>query len=151
MRKILFVMALCPLALACSGSSSTSDDAVEVGQASESEDALTASNDLSKAQSKLVLTLLDDACGDAWCEGDYDWRFARMQCHFAQKTCTLTTLTIDGSSSPNKTYWRSCKIPHLTKFEDLIETAPNGFQSLTDSMFDRATTCIEHIETHLPK
>ena len=36
-----------------------------------------------------VLTLIDNACGDSWCESDFNFIFDAFGCDFDQKQCTL--------------------------------------------------------------
>jgi len=109
----------------------------------------TASSDLTKAQSTLILKLLDDVCGDSWCEGAYDWHFPKIVCHFSPGTCTLTFRITDPNPTPQKTYWRSCKVTDLHAFGELVDTAPNGYQSLVDGFYDKVSGCIDHIEDDL--
>ena len=74
---------------ACSGSVGTE---IEVGEASPVElqgEALT-NNALTAKEAKTALRLIDDICGDTWCDGDYDFGFRRLVCNRAAKTCTLT-------------------------------------------------------------
>src|SRR4051812_11782524 len=65
---------------------------VEVGEGSalESQSEALTPNALSAAQAKTVLRLIDDICGDTWCDGDYDFGFRRLSCNSALHTCTLT-------------------------------------------------------------
>ncbi|HWL86190.1 MAG TPA: hypothetical protein VNO21_10330 [Polyangiaceae bacterium] len=110
----------------------------------------TTPSDLSDEQSKLVRQLLDDVCGDSWCEGAYEWKFPKVVCDFAGGTCTLTFLATDRGPTPAANYWRSCKVQDLTAFSDLVQTAPNGYSSLTDPFYDKVSACIDHIEHNLP-
>ena len=111
-----------------------------------------ASNSLSSAKSSLVLTLLDDACGDAWCEGDFEWAFKKLVCHFDAGTCTITVLVTRPAWNgvPAASFWRACKMTALTRFSQLVETAPNGYQSLTDRFFTKFDTCATKIEGSIP-
>ncbi len=126
---------------------------VEVGEASPVEsqaDALTV-NALSAAQSKTVLRLIDTICGDTWCDGDYDFGFRRLTCSQAGKTCTLVlqAFPIEGVKSSQKSYWRSCKTPGFNGFALLVNTAPNGYQSLTDDYYDVLSECVSRVESNL--
>lgn len=36
-----------------------------------------------------TLQLIDNACGDIWCEGDFDFNFKSFNCRFDKEICTL--------------------------------------------------------------
>ncbi len=149
-----FLFSTAVFTAACSASSHemAAENAVEVSATDaleSSELAPDTAGDLNKAQSSTVLKLLDDVCGDSWCEGDYDWHFPKIVCHFTPGTCTLTFRITDPNPTPPKTYWRSCKVSGLRSFEDLVDTAPNGYQSLENGFYDDVSICIDHIEKDL--
>jgi len=138
---------------ACGGSSS--GPGVEVGEpdpaAAQSEASDLTKNALTQKQQKTTLKLIDDICGDSWCEGDYDFGFRLISCTKSARTCTLTLQIFprDGVSAGQTSYWRSCKTSGFTNFSSLVTTAPNGYQSLNDDYYEALTECIQRIETNL--
>lgn len=129
-----------------SGGDSPSD--VEV-----TSDEVKTANDLSPAQEKLVLKLVDDICGDTWCEGDFNFFFAKMKCSFAAKSCTITMKIIereDGTGATPRELWRSCKMRGVAGFTSMVDTAPNGYQSLDPAFYDKLTTCVDKLEKTIP-
>jgi len=136
---------------ACGGApeSAASRDGTSVEETRDVQTDPLTTSDLPKEQSAVVLKLLDDICGDTWCEGEYDWHFPKIVCHFSAGTCTLTFRITDANEEPPKTYWRSCRVEGFERFEDMVETAPNGYQSLKDAFYTKVSTCIEGIEDHL--
>jgi len=107
-------------------------------------------NDLSSAQQKTTLKAIDDICGDTWCEGDYDFAFKKLVCHWKAGTCTLTLMVWPRQDAkPLPVYWRSCKVSRLHHFTDLVETT-NGYSSLAPSYYDALTTCVDKITSKLP-
>ena len=134
---------------ACSAGASPG---VEVSEAVpvEAESAGLAENALTVAQAKTTLRLIDDICGDTWCDGDYDFGFRRLACSKAAHTCTLTlqAFPVDGPHSSPQSYWRSCKTPGFTGFASLVTTL-NGFQSLNDDYYDLLSECISRVESSL--
>ena len=135
---------------ACSAGAGPSVEVSEASPVESQSEALTASA-LSAAQSKTVLRLIDDICGDTWCDGDYDFGFRRLICSKASQTCTLTlqAFPIAGVASSQKSYWRSCKTPGFTGFASLVNTAPSGYQSLTSDYYDVLSECISRVESNL--
>ena len=147
---LLGVCVLFLFVLACSAGAGPQ---VEVSEASsvESQGEALAGNALTPAQSKTVLSLIDSICGDTWCDGDYDFGFRRLTCSQAGQTCTLTlqAFPIDGVAASHKSYWRSCKTPGFAGFASLVNTAPSGYQSLTDGYYDVLSECISRVESNL--
>jgi hypothetical protein len=132
---------------------STEDNSVEVTDSSADDAAKEDSaNSLTSKQASQVLLLIDDACGDAWCEGDYEWAFKKMSCHFDLGTCTMTAmLTMPASgSTPAASYWRSCKMRGIRSFKSMVHTYANGFQALTDTMFTKVDACATKMEDSIP-
>ena len=149
-----FALAL-PLALAagCGGSSATAgtaDPTDDTAGALEAEAKLP--NDLTAAQAKLVLKLIDDRCGDTWCEGDNNFGFRTMKCQFGAASCTMTyqIFTPEYAGHPKATYWRSCKTTGITSFASMVDTAANGYQSLNWDFYLKLDTCITAAESKLP-
>jgi hypothetical protein len=44
---------------------------------------------LDPALAQEVLTQIDNACGDSWCESDFNFTFDSFECDFTLKQCTL--------------------------------------------------------------
>jgi hypothetical protein len=109
-----------------------------------------AENALTAAQAKTALRLIDDICGDTWCDGDYDFGFRRLSCSKAAHTCTLTlqAFPVDGAQTSPPSYWRSCKTAGFTGFASLVTTL-NGYQSLNDDYYDLLSECISRVESNL--
>jgi hypothetical protein len=106
---------------------------------------------LTKPQSKTVLKVVDDICGDTWCSGDYDFGFRRVTCNAHAETCTLVFQLFprEGVASALPSYWRSCKTHGFTGFDSLVTTAPNGYQSIDQDYYDALTECVSRIEAKL--
>lgn len=147
-RQILAVFALFSLAACAADQAAPADDA-----AADAESELRKTkNDLSSEDEKKVLNMLDDVCGDTWCEGDYQWWFKKLRCSFDAKSCTLTMLVVDPAydDKPTRTFWRSCKISGLSGKDALTDVAANGYESLDDAFYDRVSDCVDGIESRIP-
>ena len=104
--------------------------------------------DLSPTQEKITLKLIDDICGDTWCEGDYNFDFRALTCDLRRTTCTLRFQMFpwDTAASGSSAYSHSCETTGFSGFDSLVATAPNGYQSLAPSFYDALTTCIGKLE-----
>lgn len=143
------IMILSVLAAGCAASS-TSDPANEVDPAQGEESHLRGGkNDLAAAQQKVVLGLLNDACPDAWCKGEYGWEFKQIACDFAAgKTCTLTVVVTDPNPNgeTSLTYFRGCNMTPVGSFDSLVETRANGSQSMTQALRLATDACVTKLE-----
>lgn len=154
--RSLFLAIVSMLAAGCSASSgeatSNTEPEAEVGVVQQE---LTA-NALTKKQASLVLKLVDDICGDSWCEGDHNFHFDQIQCTRpcgkSPGTCRLTfrLFPYDSDLSTGPTYAHTCKTAGFTGFGSLVETAPNGYQSLDWDFYDALSGCISEFESTLP-
>jgi len=114
------------------------------------------SNALTKQQASTVLSLVDNICGDTWCEGDHNFHFDRIVCSPAcaktPGTCRLAfrIFPYDSDLKTGPTYARSCTTRGFNGFSSLVDTAPNGYQSLNWGYYDALSACINELESQLP-
>lgn len=111
---------------------------------------------LSPLQEATALKLVDDICGDTWCEGDHNFRFDRLDCRSGcggqPGTCKLTfrIFSYDTDVETGPTYARSCKTSGFTGFDSLVETQGNH-QALNWDYYEALTECIARVESRLPR
>jgi len=106
---------------------------------------------LTADQAQAVLKVIDDKCGDTWCNGDFDFRFKKIVCQPARNSCTLLTFDIYPAFSDEKPsyYWRSCRMTGFSQYADLIDTSPNGYRTLTPGFDDAIYNCTQKIEASI--
>jgi hypothetical protein len=137
-------------ALGCAVDTGGGADAETAGESSEAlrKHALTA------AQASTALKLIDDICGDTWCEGDHNFRFDQLVCHAGcggrAGTCKLTfrLFSYDTDVETGPTYTRSCTTPGFTGFESLVQST-GTYQSLVPAYYEALTECIGRVESEL--
>jgi len=127
----------------------------ETGELGESASAV-CKNALPPPREKLVLDLIDDICGDTWCEGDNDFAFDHLRCRAPAPhspvggTCTLDLRIIPRDES-HRVFPRSCTTGGFFGFDSLVETAASGYQSLDWDYYLALTDCISQLEAALPR
>ncbi len=133
------------------------DDALEAEVVGETESAL-CKNALSSAQEKTALKLIDDICGDTWCEGDNNFAFLALTCRAGtgkpatNGSCTLKLDIIprvDETTPPR--YRRTCTTGGFSGFASLVTTSTNGYQALQPAFYDALSECINELEEELPR
>jgi hypothetical protein len=122
------------------------DGTVDVVDPNTPEPLIADSAGLTQAQASTALTLLDDACSDAWCETEYQFAFRHISCNFPAATCTLKMTVTRGQTS----YARACRMTALHSFKQLVGTAANGYQWLTDRFWTKVDLCASKVEATIP-
>lgn len=108
-------------------------------------------NALTPLQEAKVLKLIDDICGDTWCEGDHNFSFDRLQCRPAcgerAGSCKLTLriFSHDTDLETGPTHLQSCTTRGFTGIESLVQTS-GGYESLQPAYYAALTECIGRIE-----
>jgi hypothetical protein len=94
-----------------------------------------------------VLDLVDDICGDTWCEGEHDFRFRGVRCTERTASCNLFFLMFPHGTTPSFASWRSCKTDGYAGFASLVEFDATGMpSSLQWNYYEALTTCIANLE-----
>jgi hypothetical protein len=148
---LVFVTAL----VGCAGDASgdVSDGAAEAETAEASQELRHQA--LSRQQQLTALKLIDDICGDTWCEGDHNFSFDRLECQKGcggrDGTCKLTfrVFSYDTDIETGPTYTRSCETSGFDGFGSLVRTQ-GTFQQLQPAYYDQLTECISRVEADLP-
>jgi hypothetical protein len=90
---------------------------------------------LTAAQERVVLGLIDDICGDTWCEGDHAIRFRSFTCS-PRRGCVLRARLASWSPEPLRWHDRSARVLGFPRFRDMVATAPNGERSLRPAFYE---------------
>lgn len=113
-------------------------------------------NALTPSEEKTALKLIDDICGDTWCEGDNNFAFERLTCRSAGTasasggSCTLKLRIISREDDP-RSYPRTCTTSGFRGFASLVVTAQSGYQSLEWDYYLKLSECINQLESELPR
>jgi hypothetical protein len=103
-------------------------------------------NALTRSEVRTVLKLIDDVCGDTWCEGDDDFRFRNLFCESRSGTCSLMFQTAprDGTSPP-RWRWQTCRTTGFLGFESLVDTTSGGYPWIADGYYQALSACIDGV------
>ena len=106
--------------------------------------------DLAPRQEAVVLDLIDDICGDTWCEGDFAFAFRRFSCSPERQSCTLRLRIASRATEPLEWRWRSREITGFPRFRQMVQTSETGYQSLDWDFYLAVSEAIRSIEQSLP-
>ena len=125
------------------------------GEVADSTEAL-CKNALSPAEEQTALKLIDDICGDTWCEGDNNFAFERLTCQAPTPkstsggACKLKLRIIPRDDS-GRSYTRVCSTAGFLGFDSLVDTGASGYQSLDWDYYLALTDCVSRLESQLPR
>ena len=102
--------------------------------------------DLLPRQEAVVLDLIDDICGDTWCEGDFAFDFRRFECSPERQSCTLRLRIASWAQEPLAWQWRSRQITGFPRYWQMVETSESGYRSLDWEFYLAVGEAIASIE-----
>lgn len=100
---------------------------------------------MSEAQRAVVLRTIDNACGDSWCEGDYEYVFSSFTQNKLGHILKFS-MTLRDTVAVHKV---SCQLSGLA-FRAYIEQT-GKFSMLTETARDELNDCIGKLEARLNK
>ena len=101
------------------------------------------------AQERVVLRLVDDICGDTWCEGEHAFRFRRFACH-PRRGCLLVVDLATWSHEPRRWHRRSAWVRGFPRFGDMVVTAPGGERSLQPAFYEAVGRAVRTMTSSVP-
>ena len=105
---------------------------------------------LTAAQERVVLRLVDDVCGDTWCEGDHAFRFQRFSCDPRRERCTLRVQIASYDEQPRRWRTRSLRLTGFPRYRDMVRTGPTGERSLQDPFYEAVGAAVRAAEATVP-
>jgi hypothetical protein len=104
---------------------------------------------LTTAQERVVLRLVDDVCGDTWCEGDHAFRFRRFSCH-PRRGYVLRVELASWSQEPRRWHTRSARVLGFPRYADMVVTAPGGERSLQPAFYEAVGRAVRTMTASVP-
>ena len=101
------------------------------------------------AQERVVLRLVDDICGDTWCEGEHAFRFRSFSCH-PRRGCVLRVQLASWSPEPLRWHTRSARVAGFHRFGDMVVTAPGGHRSLQPAFYEAVGRAVRTMTASVP-
>ena len=105
---------------------------------------------LTAAQERVVLRLVDDFCGDTWCEGDHAFRFRSLSCH-PRRGCVLRVELSPWSEEPRQWYARSARVLGFARFSDMVVTSASGERSLQPTFSEAVGRAVRSMTASVPE
>ena len=103
---------------------------------------------LTVQQERVVLDLIDDICGDTWCEGDYAFDFQKFSCE--QGSCSLRLRIAPYTDEALQWYRRTGQLEGFTAFDQMVVTSPSGYASLDPDFYAAVSDLVGRVEATVP-
>ena len=97
-----------------------------------------------------ALELLDNICGDTWCEGDFNFEFTDLEINKKDKSAVVNFEMIDEWYDTEKRFSTFCVVPNISSFKDVIDFNSNK-KYLTDYFYETLGECISEREDYFRK
>lgn len=98
---------------------------------------------ISNQNDTIALKLIDNICGDTWCEGEFNYRFNHIE-FLAASNHTL--LKFEIMINDEKRFKTQCKIQGFSNFKEITDIVHNR-PKITDEFYDELNKCITEKET----
>ena len=95
----------------------------------------------------LSLELLNNICGDTWCEGDFNFEFTDLEINKKDKSAVVNFEMIDEWYDTEKRFSTFCVVPKISSFQDVIDFDSNK-KYLTDYFYETLGECISDREDY---
>ena len=105
---------------------------------------------LTSAEERVVLRLIDDICGDTWCEGDHAFRFTRFSCHPKRGGCLLVAQVASWSHEPLQWRWRAQPVRGFPRYSDMVSTGPDGARALQPAFYAAVGDAVRAMQASVP-
>lgn len=105
---------------------------------------------LTSWQERDVLRLIDELCGDIWCEGDHAFQFRRFSCHTKRGGCALVVRIASGSEEPLRWQWRAHPVRGYLRYADMVATGPDGQRSLRPAFLASVGDAVRAMQATVP-
>ncbi|MDA0713574.1 MAG: hypothetical protein O2897_06270 [bacterium] len=130
------------------------------------------STQLTPQQSKQTLEVIDDICGDTWCEGD-EFNFRTINCENDYCTLTYSMPEFNGHSqeidfiilpgegsifeiakqlqakiliSPAE-FQAQCTFPYDGNYESMVKIRNNTYPAISEELYEMLTECLNVVES----
>ncbi len=102
---------------------------------------------LSTTERKNIVRMIDNVCGDTWCEGDFNYRFNDFACDKTTHVCELNFQFIREEDEKSKTYSTEqiCRFENIKEIAQIVESK----FSLTDDFYSSVNDCINEKESQV--
>jgi hypothetical protein len=104
---------------------------------------------ITAAQERVVLRLVDDICGDTWCEGDHAFRFRSFACH-PRRGCVLRVRLASWSQEPLQWHDRSARVVGFSRYSDMVVTGSGGERSLRPAFYEAVGLAVRTMTASVP-
>ena len=93
----------------------------------------------------LALELIDNICGDTWCEGDFNFEFLEFELETKKAEAKVSFKLISDWGKKRKFFETDCTVKNINSMEDVIGSY-RGRPELNNHFYEELSLCISDKE-----
>tara|TARA_B100000925_G_scaffold143626_1_gene107584 strand:+ start:12859 stop:13230 length:372 start_codon:yes stop_codon:yes gene_type:complete len=98
-----------------------------------------------QSKNDLALELIDNICGDTWCEGDFNFEFLELELNAKEAKAKVSFKLISEWSEEPKFFETDCMVKNINSMDDVIGSY-RGRPELNDYFYEELSLCISDKE-----
>ena len=98
-----------------------------------------------QSKNELALELIDNICGDTWCEGDFNFEFSQFELDTIKAEAKVSFKLISEWGKEPKFYITYCIVKNIHFIGDVIGTY-RGRPELNNNFYEELSLCISDKE-----
>ena len=96
-------------------------------------------------KNELALELIDNICGDTWCEGDFNFEFLEFELNAKKSEAKVSFKLISDWAKQPKFFVTECTVKNINSMDDVIGSY-RGRPELNNHFYEELSLCISDKE-----
>ena len=96
-------------------------------------------------KNELALELIDNICGDTWCEGDFNFEFLEFELNAKKAEAKVSFKLISDRGKERKFFETGCAVKNINSMDDVIGSH-RGRPELNNNFYEELSLCISDKE-----
>ena len=98
-----------------------------------------------QSKNELALELIDNICGDTWCEGDFNFEFSQFELDTIKAEAKVSFKLISDWGEGLKFFETDCTVKNISSMNDVISSY-RGRPELNNHFYEELSLCISDKE-----
>ena len=98
-----------------------------------------------QSKNDLALELIDNICGDTWCEGDFNFEFSEFELNAKKAEAKISFKLISDWGERPRFFETECTVENINSMDDVIGSY-RGRPELNNHFYEELSLCISDKE-----